>query len=449
MSLQRPASRRGRSAMVQRNVAAQDDSTELPGTADVVVIGGGIAGCATAYHLACRGVRVILCERREPAEEQSGRNWGLVQRQGRSPAELPLMVESHKMWRTLEQELGASIDWAEGGNLILAADDARLTLLRQWLEGARQFDLDTRILSGDEVAALIPTMGPRFVGGLFTASDGHADPVKTTRAFCQAAITYGASVFTDCPVESIATSAGGVSGVVTRRGSIRTTCVVCAAGVWSANLLRPLGLSLARRLVRATVARTQPVRPVTTMGVWGPAVAFRQRSDGSLDVAGMGGDYDITLDSFRHLRLLLPGYRKYRKQFRFHVGRPLWRDLMALAPWSDVRRHPFAYDPKAEPRADASRVRHSMREFRRLFPALDRVAVEHSWAGYIDATPDALPVLGEVARPRGLVLATGFSGQGFSLGPITGRLIGELIVDRRASLDLHPFRFSRFGSDEA
>jgi glycine/D-amino acid oxidase-like deaminating enzyme len=434
--------------MVRRGVGTENDSIELPGAADVVVIGGGIAGCSTAYHLARRGVQVVLCERREVAAEQSGRNWGLVQRQGRNTAELPLMVESHKMWERLEQELGESIDWVQGGNLILAANERRLTFFRQWLESARQFDLDTRILSAEEIAALIPSMGPRFVGGLYTASDGHADPVKATTAFCQAAIKYRASVFTHCPVESIVTSEGGVSGVVTRRGTIRTNRVVCAAGVWSANLLRPLGLGLARRLVRATVARTRPVQAVTTLGVWGPAVAFRQRLDGRFDVAGMGGDYDITLDSFRHLRLLLPSYRHHRKLFRFHVGRPLLRDLMAQAPWSGVRRHPFAYDPRAEPRADASRVKHSVREFCRLFPSLDGVALEQSWAGYIDATPDALPVLGEVATPRGLVLATGFSGQGFSLGPIVGRLVSELIVDRKPTLDLHPFRFSRFGGGQ-
>ena len=217
---------------------------EVPGVADVVGIGGGIAGCATAYHLARRGVHVVVCERRAVAEEQSGRNWGLVQRQGLNLAAVPFMVESSKIWRALEQELGAGIDWVQGGNLILAADEARLTVLKKWLDGARGFDLDTKLLGGAEVAELIPSLGSRFVGGLYTASDGHADPVKTTRAFCQAAIKHGASIFTWCPVESIATSDGEVSGVVARRGAIRAKCVVCAAGDWSARLLRPLGLSL-------------------------------------------------------------------------------------------------------------------------------------------------------------------------------------------------------------
>ena len=416
----------------------------MTGTADVVVIGGGIAGCATAYHLSRRGVRVVLCDRREIGAEQSGRNWGFVQQQGRSWTEVPLMVESNKMWRTLERDLGADLDWVQGGHLIPAADATRLAALRQWLEVVPRVGLDTRLLSGEEVADLIPSMAGRFVGGLYTASDGHVDPVKTTAAFCRASIAHGASVLTDCPVESITASAGTITGVTTSRGKIRTTRVVCAAGGWSAGLLRPLGLDLPRRLVRATVARTTPGPAVTPVAVWGPTLAFRQRSDGRFDLGAQGMDYDITLEWFRHPRGWLRKYLRERKDAGVHIGAPLFRDLMALAPWSRARRRPFAYDPKAEPRPNPSRASRSLGELHRLFPMLNGLTLERSWAGYMDATPDSLPVLGDAPRPRGLVLATGFSGHGFSLGPIVGRLMAELIVDRRASLDLHAFRFSRF-----
>src|SRR5215467_13104135 len=101
--------------------------------ADVVVVGGGIAGCATAYNLARRGVRVTLVERGEIAGEQSGRNWGFVRQQGRDPFEVPLMMESNRIWRGLERELDADIEWIQGGNLALAAGADRMALFEEWL----------------------------------------------------------------------------------------------------------------------------------------------------------------------------------------------------------------------------------------------------------------------------------------------------------------------------
>jgi glycine/D-amino acid oxidase-like deaminating enzyme len=193
------------------------------------------------------------------------------------------------------------------------------------------------------------------------------------------------------------------------------------------------------------VARTTPAPPVTRAGVWGPAVAFRQRPDGRLNLAAGGvTDYDVTLDAFRHLRLFLPNYWKNRQLFRFHVGRPLWRDLARLVPGSGRRRDPFTHDRDEEPPPNPDKVRRSLGEFQRLFPQLGGLAIERSWAGYIDVTPDAVPVLGEVPGRSGLVVATGFSGHGFAMGPIAGRLVAEIVLDGKPSLDLRGFRFSRF-----
>ncbi len=413
--------------------------------ADVVIIGGGIVGCATAYYLARRGVRAVLVEKGQIAGEQSGRNWGFVRQQGRDPAEVPLMVESNRIWRGLEKELEADIEWVQGGNLALAADETRLALFERWLAVAREFGLDTKVLSGREVAALIPAMQASWAGGLHTASDGHAEPAKATEAFRRAAVTYGTKIYTGCAAEAIQTHNGEVSGVVTEEGEVRTTRVVCAAGAWSAKLARGLGLSLPQRLVRASVARTCVASRITPIGVWGPAVAFRQRRDGSFNLAAGGvTDYDITLDSFRHLRLFLPNYWRNRKLFHFHLGRPFVRDLMALMPWSAARRRPFVGHREPDPPPNWAKVRRSLEECLRLFPSLQGLRIERAWAGYIDATPDALPVLGEVGHPRGFIFATGFSGHGFAMGPIVGRLVSEMIVGGKAALDIRPFRFSRF-----
>jgi glycine/D-amino acid oxidase-like deaminating enzyme len=410
-----------------------------------VIVGGGIVGCAAAYYLARRGVMPLLLERGEVAGQQSGRNWGFVRQQGRDPLEVPLMAEANRIWRGLEAELGAGIDWVQGGNLALAATPERMGLFEGWVSVARHFGLDTRLLRGRDIEPVVPGIQGSWVGGMYTPSDGHAEPVKATEAFRSAAVARGARVQTRCAAESLLTRGGEISGVVTETGEVRTTRVVCAAGAWSADLLRTVGLDVPRRLVRATVARTTPAPPVTRAGVWGPAVAFRQRPDGRLNLAAGGAtDYDVTLDALRHLRLFLPNYWKNRKLFRFHVGRPLWRDLGGLWPASERRRHPFTYDRDVEPPPNADKVRRSLEEFLRLFPGLRGLSVERSWAGYIDTTPDAVPVLGEVAMPKGLIVATGFSGHGFAMGPIAGRLVAELLLDGKASLDLHGFRLSRF-----
>jgi glycine/D-amino acid oxidase-like deaminating enzyme len=424
---------------------AREMAARLEREADVVVVGAGIVGAATAYALARRGVRVVVLERGAVAGEQSRKNWGFVRQQGRDPHEVPLMVEANRMWRGLEQELGADLEWVQGGNLALAADQARMGRFEEWLPVARQHGMSTRLLRAADLAAVVPGLADRFVGGLYTPDDGHADPVKTTEAFVRAARAHGASVHLGCAVEGLATSAGAVSGVITERGEIRAARVVCAAGAWSWRVVRTVGLALPQRWVRGTVARTTPAPALTSCAVWGPGVAFRQRRDGSFNIAAGGAlDHDVTVDSLRQVRFFLPNYWKNKAHFRFHVGRPLVRSLAAVLPGSAARRRPLSWDRGIAPPPNPQKVRRALAELGRTVPSLSRLGVAESWAGYIDATPDMVPVIGEAPAPSGLVLATGFSGHGFAMGPIAGRLVAEVILDGKASLDIAPFRLSRF-----
>jgi len=413
--------------------------------ADVVIIGAGIVGCAAAYFLAQRGVRVVVVERGTVHGEQSRKNWGFVRQQGRDPQELPLVMEANRLWRGLEAELGADVEWVQGGNLALAADPARMALFEQWLPVARDFGLDTRLLRPRDLPGVIPGLGGQWAGGLHTPSDGHADPEKATDALARAAAAHGAALYLGCAVEGVATRGGAVSAVVTERGEIRTSWLVCAAGAWSSRLARTLGLALPQRWVRGTVARTTAAPPLTSCAVWGPRVAFRQRKDGSFNLAAGGAlDHDVTVDSLRQIRFFLPNFWKNKALFRFHVGRPLLRSLMAALPGSQARRHPLIWDRGVEPRPNPDKVRRSLAELGRALPSLPRLGIARSWAGYIDTTPDLLPVLGEVSGIRGFVFATGFSGHGFAMGPVAGRLVSELIADGKTSLDISAFRFSRF-----
>ena len=415
----------------------------------VVIIGGGIAGCATAYYLAKRGAKVVLLEKGEVASEQSGRAWGFVRQQGRDPAEIPMMMACNRIWQGLSQELNADLEWVQGGNLALARDQKHLRGLEEWVDTASEFGLDTRLLSRDQVKELIPSIEGSWAGGMYTASDGHAEPIKTTSAFARAAQEWGAMIYTSCAAERIDVSDSRITAVITERGVIRTPVVVCAAGAWSNKVARMVGLSLPQRVVRATVHETNPVSPVTNIGVWAPGVSFRQRSNGSFYIAGGGGsDFDVTLQTFQHLRMFLPGYLKNRGLFRVRVGGELWRDVVRTLPGSRAREHPFAHTVGVEPRPNLHRAARARDNFVALFPSLKNIGVNRVWAGCIDATPDALPVLGEVTQPKGFLFATGFSGHGFAMGPIAGMITSELILDGKPSFDIHPMRFSRFAEGD-
>ncbi len=290
-------------------------------------------------------------------------------------------------------QLGAGIEWVQGGNLALAADERRIARFEEWLPVAREFGLETRLLRARDLGSVLPGLGGGWVGGMHTPSDGHADPEKTTDAFARAAVAHGTALHLDCAVQGIAT----------------------------------------------------PAPPVTACAVWGPGVAFRQRRDGSFTIAAGGAlDHDVTLDSLRQLRFFLPNYWKNKALFRFHFGRPLVQSLAAALPGSAARRRPLVWDRGIEPPPNPAKVRRSLAELQRVLPSLPPLDIAKSWAGYIDAAPDLVPVLGAVPHLGGFVLATGFSGHGFAMGPIAGRLVSELIVDGKPSLDVSAFRFSRF-----
>src|SRR5437870_6354276 len=139
-----------------------------PREADVVVVGAGIVGCATAYFLARRGMRVVVVERGRVPGEQSRKNWGFVRQQGRDPLEMPLMLEANRMWRGLERGLGADIEGVQGGNPALAADETRMARFEQWLPVAREVGLPARLLRGHQLNAGVAGLAGGVLGGVHT-----------------------------------------------------------------------------------------------------------------------------------------------------------------------------------------------------------------------------------------------------------------------------------------
>ena len=415
--------------------------------ADVIVIGGGIAGLSTAYFLAKRGQRVVLLEKGRLAWEQSSRNWGFIRQQGRDPAELPMAVLANRIWSSIEHELGTDVEWCQGGNLALASDADDLDRYEEGALSAQAAGIDTRVLTSDQVRSLVPALRDRYVGGLHTATDGQADPLKATLAFALGARRAGVELREHCAVNSIITTGGRVTGVTTEAGELHSDVVVCAAGAHSSFLARMVGLKLPQRSMRSTVALTTPLPPLTKLGIWASGVGIRQARDGSviLGRASAGtAEHDLTLESVRHLRLFLPTFLRNSDLFRLRVGKPLLRDVFRHIPGTTAARRPFAHLVDEEPVPNEETIASSLRLFSERFVLPGQVGIARAWAGIIDATPDLLPVLGEARALSGFFFATGFSGHGFGLGPGAGHTLAELIATGRAPLDIRKMRYERF-----
>jgi glycine/D-amino acid oxidase-like deaminating enzyme len=412
---------------------------------DVVIIGGGIIGSATAYYLAKRGLSVTLLEKDTIAHEQSSRAWGFVRQQRRDPAELPLMIECNRMWPKLEAELEAKFEWTQAGILAVADTDERMAYYRDWYEQTKEFGVESRLLSTVEVRKLNPDMQGAWVGGIYTPSDGHAEPSLATRAFAYAARGLGAQIRNGVTVEGIDVAGGSVRGVFANGEHILARAVVCAAGIWSSRLARTIGLTIPQLAIRQTVVEVDPRRHISQIATWTPNVAFRQRPGGTAYLARPDdGDYDVNLDSLRFARQFLPNFRANRKAFRLNFGKDLLRDLKRVRPRSRHWRKQFRESTGIEPEVNpdvADRCRYS---FIRLFPQIGDAPVKRTFGGVIDTTPDALPVMGESAEVAGFIWATGFSGHGFGIGPIAGKLLAQLIDEGKTDFDLSAFRPERF-----
>ena len=421
----------------KKHVPQQD----LPVRVDVIVIGGGIAGVTSAYQLAKRGLDVLLLEKDDIASEQSGRNQGFVRQQMRDPLEIPLIMGSLELWRGMASELDSDIEWVQGGCLVLASDEKRLDYLRSWATIGAQFGLDSRILTQANVREMLPGYTGQPAGGIYTSSDGQADPRKTMRALADAAIRAGARIICGCTVTAITVAGGRVAGVETERGSVQADAVVCAAGIWTHKLLATIDIDLPQRVMRATMTRTRPVARITdaavNLGGGHGASAFRQAPSGSLVIYYGKTNIDVGVDSFRHLRMFFPMYLANRHHFKQHFG------MHTLQSFRPEKRGAERYE-LGEPEVNQTFVNESLNMLSELFPSLGPLGVEKAWAGRIEGTPDALPVLEMLRTPAGLVVATGQSNHGFAMGPIFGAVVADLITKGESSFDLKPFQLSRF-----
>lgn len=420
-------------------------SDALPESVDVVVIGGGVIGISSGLFLAKSGVSVLVCDKGRVAGEQSSRNWGWIRQQARDPAELPIAIDSINTWETLAKELDTDIGFTRQGVLYLAETEDQLAQHEKWLDTAIQHQLDTKMLSSAEVDGLIKDKPGQWRGGMFTASDGRAEPFKAVPALARALQGYGGLVRENCAVRSIEMQAGKVSGVVTEQGSVCTQSVICAGGAWSTLFMANLGVNLPQLTVRATVARTATAPDIYSGNATVGEVAIRRREDGGYTIASSStNEHFVSTDSFRHFFKFLPALAASVRYIRLRASENLMAGLLPVRRWRDDEVSPFEKTRVLNPAPSQKALLHMRRGLANRLPALAELPFEETWAGMIDVTPDVVPVMDQVAGYPGLFLATGFSGHGFGIGPGAGRVMADLVMGKPNAHDLTRFRLARF-----
>jgi glycine/D-amino acid oxidase-like deaminating enzyme len=417
----------------------------LPAQTDVVIIGGGIIGTSTALFLAQKGVRTVLCEKGHIAGEQSSRNWGWCRKMGRDPRELPLIIESLRLWQGMNELVEAETGFRQAGIMYLAESQAELGQFESWLVHARQYQLDTRVISRVEAAELMPGLTGGWTGALYTASDGKAEPQRAAPAIAEAARRHGAAIVTHCAVRGIETSGGRVSAVVTENGRIICQTVVLAGGAWCRLFCGHLGIELPQLKVLATVMRTQPLEGGPEISASGGLFGFRKRMDGGYTVATLGvRTIDLVPDHFRLLPAYLPAIRLHWKKLRVRVGNRWREEWRVPRRWRLDETSPFEAVRVLDPEPDRFVVERARRATAEAFPVFRNAVIAESWGGMIDVMPDAIPVISPVESLPGFFIATGFSGHGFGIGPGAGKLVADMVAGDPTLVDPAPFRLSRF-----
>ena len=417
----------------------------IPKECDAVVIGGGIHGASSAYYLTKAGMKVVLLEKDTIASHQSGRAWGFVRQQGRDPVELPLMIEGNRIWQGLEKELNADLEWRQGGVLFVARDESEMSDFEHWIDDSKGSGVETQVLDVKGVKKLIPGITAPGVGGIYTPSDGQAEPKKAAPAIARRARELGAVIAEGCGALSIETKAGAISSVVSEQGEIKCKYVICAAGAATHKFVARFGRRLPQQTTRGTVIRTTPVPDISAAGTLAAGLAFRQRADGSMNIADeFMTDIDLTLGRFKYARDFMPGLFDNWATFKFHFNKRFFDDLVDRMPGSEASKQPMIGRRTNQAKPYDVRIKNAMGNLQKVLPQIKKVGIADTWAGDIDVTPDAVPVIDQFDNPKHFFVASGFSGHGFAMGPVVGKVLADWITTGQPSITLKGMELARF-----
>jgi glycine/D-amino acid oxidase-like deaminating enzyme len=389
---------------------------------------------------------VVVVEKGEVAAEQSSRNWGWCRQMGRDAREIPLVLESLQLWRGMNARVGAETGFRQCGIVYLSETEEQFAAKEKWYrETAVPHRLDTRLVPSHEIAQLVPGSAKPWFGAMHTSEDGRAEPFIAVPAMARAVQAKGGKVFTRCAARGIEKRGGRVASVVTEKGVIATDTVVVAGGYWSRRFLHNLGIHFPQLGVINSVMRTAPLETGNTRTFSGGKFAVRKRLDGGFTVTHNHLSVaDLTPANFRHMLAFLPALRLDWKGIKLRMGKRFVQEAMMKSRWQLDEVTPFEQVRVLDPHPVHSILLEAAEALKAYFPAFANMQIADSWAGMIDATPDAVPVIDRIDSTPGLFLASGFSGHGFGIGPGAGMLMAQMVVGETPCVDPAPFRYTRF-----
>lgn len=419
-------------------------STMIPTQSTVVIVGGGIIGLVAALNLAERNIPVVVIEKGKLAAEQSSRNLGWVRKTSRLPEDIPLAQAADRLWATMAERVGSDVGYRQAGIMFVARQADQMAMHERWFEHVKHLQLDSALLSSAEIARRVPGGNSAWAGGIFTPSDGRAEPTKAASAIAKAAQRLGAVIVENCAVRSLITSGGRISGVFTERGEIKCEQVLLAAGAWSRRFLINHHIALPTLPLICSVLQTEPLEGPTDIAVGAPDFSFRRHHSGGFIVTQRGAlDAPLTLD---HMLIGLR-YRQQLKQgrgnLRIGFSRYSFQDLRLARHWKENQRTPFEQVRTLDPQVNSGLNQEALKNLIEAWPAFKAAQIAQQWAGVIDVTPDSNPVIGPVTSLPGLFLATGFSGHGFGTSPAAGQLAADILSGQSPLVDPAPYRYER------
>lgn len=417
----------------------------LPAEADVVIVGAGIVGVSAAYWLARGGMKVVLLEKGSVGAEQSSRNWGWCRQQNRDARELPLSTRSLSLWEDMTADIGESLGFRRCGLLYLTNDQAELDGWNRWGIFARGEGVDTRMLSASEAAKRGHATQKKWLGGVWSPSDGIADPSLAAPMIAKGVLKHDGHVIQNCAARGVELSAGAVCGVITERGTIRTRQVVMAGGVWARSFLNQLGINFPQASVRSSILSVKPGSTGLPDALHTTNASVTKRGDGGYTLAISGnGRVDPTPGILKNTVQFLPMFAKRWRQLA-PGDLQAWRyGFDTNRKWSLEQPTPMETTRILDPRPDKNTLKATLENAQALLPELKNAVIQAQWAGYIDSTPDGVPIIDGNSGISGLLVAAGFSGHGFGIGPGAGHLVADIILGRTPITEIKQYKLSRF-----
>ena len=423
-----------------------EGDAQPPASADVVVIGAGIAGVAAAYTLAKAGHSVALLEKGVVAGEQSSRNWGWCRLMSRDEREIPLMQRAHALWDQWPAETGQEMGFRRNGLLYVTKDPKELAGWEAWAEMARPYQAPVRMIGAEEARRLAPGAPQDWIGGVVSPQDGRAEPGLAAPAIARAARALGASVVQNCAVRGLDTTGGRISGVFTEHGLVKTNAVILAGGAWSSMFLRRHGIDLPQSSVHSTVFATTPAPQVVQGGFYSADLCLTPLLDGGYIVAAKARTrIEITPAAIRYAARFGRSLLANRKVVELRMGRSFFEGPDTIhRKWRFDRETVFERIRVLNAKPNLALVEPALRDIVAACPELEGIQAARVWAGWIDLTPDVVPVIDALAVLPGLTVATGLSGHGFGIGPAIGELAAQMATGVTPLVDPSAFRLARF-----